>query len=397
MSDEDKPRKKSRSYPGKKVKNIKRSQFKRVKPVTKTIGKPLPKNHFSRYSNIEKILRKIKEDAIDYDVCVEDGVGVHHGYLLNSISFQLPGDIPRVVKVYTRGIGDHYFIDKDHEDYYGNKPQAFFMKLVLPWKFFGPESRNSTIFIHDRKGTFTGTCDRRDVKHRPRKVDKEYLSLLSYFAEEGLLGSGISEEKIEVDENGIMIPITQGERLLWGDKSVIKDDQRFLNYFGLILLFKEMITSGWTYETNYDYSVNDMYDRTELIFRKGNKNRIFTFIVLNERYDEQGFRLHRDIYAKFNICEHGEGWGSRHYTVTGAWGSCIAKGNNNRSLPEGVFRIVYNKHFNRDDQGYGLLRTLLTKMGVRGLHFYREKTPPKPITLKDFPQLPQFRSIYGWL
>lgn len=71
MSDEDKSRKKSRSYPGKKVKNIKRSQFKRVKPVTKTIGKPLPKNHFSRYSNIEKILRKIKEDAIDYDVCVK--------------------------------------------------------------------------------------------------------------------------------------------------------------------------------------------------------------------------------------------------------------------------------------------------------------------------------------
>lgn len=396
MSDEDKPRKKSRSYPGKKVKNIKRSQYTRTKTVKKSLPKRLPRNHRCRYENILKLLKEIKATATYYYQDVIEGTGCDHGYLINRIVYILPGGTKRLIKIITRDIGDRYFIDKDHEDYFGNKPHTCFMKIVLPWHFFYPMCSNTTLFVHTRKGDFSGKSCGKEVEHTPLKIDKGFLKLLDYLAEEGFVGSGISEEKIELDSQGNMIPIMQGDKMLWVDDYPVADDQRFLNYYGIIRLFKTMIEEGWDYEVNYDFSVEDMYDRTELVFTKGRSRRIFTFTVVNEHYEKYNYRRHSDPYVKINLCEHGEGWGPRYYTINGGYGSGYVRGKFNKYLPNCFLNITTIHGFRSSDYGFSWLVKLLTKMGVRGLHFYRGKTPPKKITKGDFPSLAQVDNFYGW-
>lgn len=319
--------------------------------------------------------------------------GIHRGYLINNINYFDNLATVKEIRVITRDTGDGYWIE--HGDGL-DKIDIFFIKLVIPGYILSDLKNNVTIYIHNRKGEMTVRVGGVKIEHRPDKVDKDFVALLKYLGEEGIYGSGISGEFIVLDDKGRMLPIQQGDKFLWEEEVI---EGRYRNYYGLIVLLRDLIADGWKYEVRYGEV--DLYARTEVMFRKGNKERRFTFLVADRELTCANYQRDQNIYAKFNIPDI-DGFGDQHYTITGVRGSCFVRGRNNCSIKGSVHHfkkipIGDSIYVRADDQGYGILKKLLIKIGVRGYGWYKGNTPPlKKITLEDFPEIKPDEVLDQW-
>ena len=347
------------------------------------------------HANILSSFKRVKDNHKYYRVSFgcKATEGIHRGYLVNNINYFDNLATVKEIKVITRDTGDGYWIEHG-EDL--DKIDIFFIKLIIPGYVLSDLKNNVTIYIHNRKGEMTVKVGGLKIKHRPDKVDKDFVALLKYLGEEGICGSGISDEKIELDSRGKMIPIQQGNKFLW-EKDVIEGKYR--NYYGLIVLLRDMIADGWVYEVRYGDT--DLYARTEVMFKKGNQERRFTFLVASHELNCTNYKRHQDIYAKFNIPDI-DGFGDQHYTITGIRGSCFVRGKNNCSIKGSAHHfknipIGDNIYARFDDQGYGILKKLLIKMGVRGYGWYKGNTPPpEMVTLEDIPLIKSDEILDQW-
>ena len=355
------------------------------------IARKSPYSHANILSSLRSIKEKCKHYRVTFDY--KSLEGKHRGYLINNIHYFDNLASVKDIKVITRDTGDGYWIEHGEDlDYI----EIFFIKLIIPGYVLSDLKNNVTIYIHNRKGEMTVRVGGVKIEHRPDKVDKDFVALLKYLGEEGICGSGISDEFIILDEKGKMIPIQQGDKFLWEDK-VIED--RYRNYYGLIVLLRDMIADGWKYEVRYGEV--DLYAQTEILFTKGGQRRRFTFLVANLELTCANYQRHQDIYAKFNIPDI-DGFGDQHYTITGIRGSCFVRGRNNCSIKGSVHHFknipigdsIYARF---DDQGYGILKKLLIKMGVRGYGWYKGNTPPpEMVTLEDIPLIKDDKILDQW-
>lgn len=388
-------RRKGRNYPNKKTPVIKRSQFKRVSAMEReerpVIARKSPYSHANILSSLKSIKEKYKFYRVSFGCKATEGK--HRGYLINNINYFDNLASVKDIKVITRDTGDGYWIEHGEDlDYI----EIFFIKLIIPGYVLSDLKNNVTIYIHNRKGEMTVRVGGVKIEHRPDKVDKDFVALLKYLGEEGICGSGISDEFIILDKQGRMLPIQQGDKFLWEDK-VIED--RYRNYYGLIVLLRDMIADGWKYEVRYGEV--DLYAQTEILFTKGGQRRRFTFLVANLELTCANYQRHQDIYAKFNIPDI-DGFGDQHYTITGIRGSCFVRGRNNCYIKNSRHHfknipIGDNIYARFDDQGYGILKKILIKIGVCGYGWYKGDTPPlKRITLEDFPEIKADEVLDQW-
>ena len=395
MTDTTPPvRRKGRNYPNKKTPVIKRSQYKRVSAMEREERPVIARESPYSHANILSSFKRVKDDHKYYKVSFgcKATEGIHRGYLVNNILYFDNLATVKEIKVITRDTGDGYWIEHG-EDL--DKIDIFFIKLIIPGYVLSDLKNNVTIYIHNRKGEMTVKVGGVKIKHHHDKVDLDFVALLKYLSEEGVYGSGISDEKIELDSRGRMIPIQQGDKFLW-DNEVIEGKYR--NYYGLIVLLRDMIADGWVYEVRYGDT--DLYAQTEVMFKKGNQERRFTFLVANQELNCTNYQRHQDIYAKFNIPDI-DGFGDQHYTIFGIRGSCFARGRNNCSIKNSYhyfkeIPIGDSIYARADDQGYSMLKKLLVKIGVRGYGWYKGDTSPTMISLKDIPLIKDGEILDQW-
>lgn len=387
-------RRKGRNYPNKKTPVIKRSQFKRVSAMEREKRPVIARKSPYSHANILSTLKSIKEECKFYRATFDykSLEGKHRGYLVNSIRFFDNLASIKEIGIFTRDTGDGYWIEHGEDlDYI----EIFFMKLVIPGYVLSDLKNNVTIYIHNRKGEMTIRVGGVKIEHRPDKVDKDFVALLKYLGEEGICGSGISDEFIVLDEKGKMIPIQQGDKFLWEDEVI---EGRYRNYYGLVVLLRDLIADGWVYEVRYGEV--DLYARTEVMFKKGNQERRFTFLIASQELTCANYQRNQNIYAKFNIPDI-DGFGDQHYTITGIRGSCFVRGRNNCYIKNSRhhfknIEIGDNIYARFDDQGYGILKKILIKMGVHGYKWYKGDTPPEKITLADFPTIKEDEVLDQW-
>lgn len=255
------------------------------------IARKSPYSHANILSSLRSIKEKCKYYRVTFDY--KSLEGKHRGYLVNSIHYFDNLASIKEIGIFTRDTGDGYWIEHGEDlDYI----EIFFIKLIIPGYVLSDLKNNVTIYIHNRKGEMTVRVGGVKIEHRPDKVDRDFVALLKYLGEEGICGSGISDEFIILDKQGRMLPIQQGDKFLWEDEVI---EGKYRNYYGLIVLLRDLIADGWKYEVRYGEV--DLYARTEVMFRKGNQERRFTFLVASQELTCANYQRDQNIYAKFNI------------------------------------------------------------------------------------------------